>query len=127
MQDMQFMRPDSERLTADDIEPMTAQIAQTGQIEIPAPVALSNREMQIVHMIGVGKKVGTIAVELGLSVKTVSTYRIRALHKLRLLTNVDLVNYVTQTPLTTASDCAGGDSNEIASLIVDPQLTQPVS
>lgn len=45
-------------------------------------------------MIGSGKSVGNIAVELGLSVKTVSTYRVRALRKLGLNNNADLIRYV---------------------------------
>lgn len=56
--------------------------------------ALSERELQIVLMIGSGKSVGNIAVELGLSVKTVSTYRVRALRKLGLNNNADLIRYV---------------------------------
>jgi DNA-binding NarL/FixJ family response regulator len=46
-----------------------------------------------------GKTVGNIAVELTLSVKTVSTYRVRALHKLGMLTNADLMRYAIGHPL----------------------------
>lgn len=57
---------------------------------------LSMRESQIVSMIGAGKTVGMIADELGLSVKTVSTYRTRALEKMGLKTNADLIRYVIE-------------------------------
>jgi len=58
---------------------------------------LSKREAQVVRMIGMGKAVGMIAQELGLSVKTVSTYRTRALEKMSMKTNADLIRYVIQS------------------------------
>lgn len=65
--------------------------------------ALSQREKQVVRMIGGGKTVGQIAVELNLSVKTVSTYRVRALHKLGMTTNADLMRYAIQHKLEDAA------------------------
>lgn len=66
----------------------------------PLHAKLSQRELQIVTMLGAGKSVGAIAVELGLSVKTVSTYRTRALEKMNLKTNADLIRYVIEKSLT---------------------------
>lgn len=54
---------------------------------------LSNREFEILLGIGAGKTVSRIAEELHLSIKTVSTYRIRVLEKLSLNSNTDLVRY----------------------------------
>ena len=47
-------------------------------------------------MIASGRTVGEIAVELGLSVKTVSTYRARLLAKMALRTNAELTHYAFQ-------------------------------
>ena len=54
---------------------------------------LSDREYQILCMIAAGKRIKDIAGNLGLSPKTVSTYRNRLLHKLNLQTNEQLTSY----------------------------------
>lgn len=54
---------------------------------------LSDREFQVLRMIGSGKTVSEIAEELTLSVKTVSTYRARILEKMNLHTNAELTRY----------------------------------
>jgi two-component system invasion response regulator UvrY len=54
---------------------------------------LSDREFQVLRMIGSGKTVSEIAHELSLSVKTVSTYRSRILEKMNLNTNAELTRY----------------------------------
>ena len=54
---------------------------------------LSDREFQVLRMIGSGRTVSEIAVELSLSVKTVSTYRARILEKMNLHTNSELTRY----------------------------------
>jgi two-component system invasion response regulator UvrY len=59
----------------------------------PAHQALSDREFQVLRMIGSGKTVSEIGVELSLSVKTVSTYRARILEKMDLHTNAELTRY----------------------------------
>jgi DNA-binding NarL/FixJ family response regulator len=56
--------------------------------------ALSDREYQVLRMLGVGKTVSEIAAELSLSVKTVSTYRARILEKTGLRTTPELMHYV---------------------------------
>ena len=62
----------------------------------PLHEALSDREYQLVCMITAGKTLTEIAVELALSVKTVSTYRSRVLEKLQLRTTADIINYCLQ-------------------------------
>jgi two-component system, NarL family, invasion response regulator UvrY len=54
---------------------------------------LSDREFQVLRMIGDGKTVSEIALELALSVKTVSTYRARVLEKMEMHTNAELTRY----------------------------------
>jgi DNA-binding NarL/FixJ family response regulator len=54
---------------------------------------LSDRELQVLVMIGSGKSVSEIAVELSLSIKTVSTYRARLLEKMGVATNAQLMKY----------------------------------
>lgn len=60
---------------------------------------LSDREFQVLRMIGSGKTVSEIAEELGLSVKTVSTYRARILEKMNLNTNAELTRYSFENKL----------------------------
>lgn len=54
---------------------------------------LSARELQVLRLIGEGYKVGEIASELGLSPKSVSTYRTRILKKMGLESTADLIRY----------------------------------
>jgi DNA-binding NarL/FixJ family response regulator len=57
---------------------------------------LSDREFEVLRLIGTGKTVSTIADELSLSVKTVSTYRGRVLEKMHLKTTAELIRYVIE-------------------------------
>lgn len=72
----------------------TQPVSQDGQVGA-SRIALSGRERLVVEMMGSGMHVGAIAKELKLSVKTVSTYRARALTKLGFKTNDELVQYLT--------------------------------
>ena len=55
--------------------------------------SLSERERYVIRQIAAGKSVATIAKESGLSVKTISTCRMRILEKLRLADTAALVEY----------------------------------
>ncbi len=74
-------------------------------IEVPADVdkplhaTLANREYQVLLLLGEGKTVKEIAGMLSLSVKTISTYRTRILHKLHLHTTADLIRYTISQQL----------------------------
>jgi len=57
---------------------------------------LSDREFQVLRMIGDGRTVSEIATELTLSVKTVSTYRARVLEKMEMRTNAELTRYAVR-------------------------------
>jgi two-component system, NarL family, invasion response regulator UvrY len=59
----------------------------------PRHEQLSNREFQVLCQLARGQSVSSIARELGISVKTVSTFRTRVLEKLGLSQNADLVRY----------------------------------
>ncbi|HUY03894.1 MAG TPA: response regulator transcription factor [Rhodocyclaceae bacterium] len=54
---------------------------------------LTEREFQVLDMIAAGQTIGAIADCLHLSPKTVSTHKMRLMHKLEIDSNVDLVRY----------------------------------
>lgn len=58
--------------------------------------ALSDREFEVFRLLASGKTVSEIADQLSLSVKTVSTYRSRILHKMKMKNNAELMRYALQ-------------------------------
>lgn len=60
---------------------------------------LSDREFQVFRMLASGSSVSSIAEELQLSVKTISTYRSRLLRKMKLLNNAELAHYAIRNEL----------------------------
>ncbi len=60
---------------------------------------LSDREFEVMCLIGSGKSLSEIAEELYLSLSTISTYRTRILQKLRLTNNAQIVHYVVTNDL----------------------------
>jgi two-component system, NarL family, invasion response regulator UvrY len=67
--------------------------------EKPLHGTLSDREYQVMRMIASGKTPRAIAEEMSLSVKTISTYRARLLHKMRMKSNAELTHYAIQNSL----------------------------
>jgi DNA-binding NarL/FixJ family response regulator len=65
----------------------------------PPHETLSDREYQVLCLIGSGKTVSQVADSLALSVKTVSTYRTRILEKMHLQNNAELIHYAVQNGL----------------------------
>ena len=61
---------------------------------------LSDREFEVLRLIGSGKTVGDIANLLSLSDKTISTYRARILAKMNMKSNAELIRYVIQNNLS---------------------------
>jgi two-component system, NarL family, invasion response regulator UvrY len=61
--------------------------------------SLSDREYQVLRMLGSGQTVSDIARDLSLSVKTISTYRMRVLEKLGMRTNAELMRYAIENSL----------------------------
>jgi DNA-binding NarL/FixJ family response regulator len=79
--------------------PAELQEAARLEREPPRHAQLSDREYQVLRMIGAGRTVSEIGTELGLSVKTVSTYRSRILEKLELRTSAELIHYAVVNKL----------------------------
>jgi two-component system, NarL family, invasion response regulator UvrY len=61
--------------------------------DAPAPVELSDREIQVLCLIAEGKTLAEMAEVLTLSTKTVSTYRARLMEKTNAVNNADLIHY----------------------------------
>jgi DNA-binding NarL/FixJ family response regulator len=60
---------------------------------------LSDREFEVIKLIGSGKTVTEIAALLSLSDKTISTYRARILQKLQMKTSAELTRYAIENKL----------------------------
>jgi len=67
--------------------------------KVPLHETLSDREYQTLTLIASGKSVGEIAIELSLSVKTISMYRSRLLQKMKLKHNAELTHYAIKKHL----------------------------
>lgn len=61
---------------------------------------LSDREYEVLCLIGSGRSVKEIARQLALSPKTVGTYRTRLMQKMKVRSGADLVRYAVQQGLT---------------------------
>jgi len=72
-------------------ELLAAQVA--GEAPEAPHETLSNRELQVLRLVALGKSLKEIAAELALSEKTIGTYRTRISQKLGVGTNVDLARY----------------------------------
>ncbi|MFW5744697.1 MAG: response regulator transcription factor, partial [Spirochaetota bacterium] len=59
----------------------------------------SQRELEVMYAIAAGRRLRDIANGMGLSDRTVSTYRTRILRKLGLQTNADIARYVHESRL----------------------------
>jgi two-component system invasion response regulator UvrY len=77
-----------------DLEAAAPAEAQTAPHDV-----LSDREYQVLRMLGSGLTVSDIARALTLSVKTISTYRTRVLDKLGMRSNAELMRYAIQNGL----------------------------
>lgn len=65
----------------------------------PSHELLSEREYQVLLLLGSGQKISDIAASLSLSVKTVATYRAHVLEKMKLKNNAELIFYVMENGL----------------------------
>jgi DNA-binding NarL/FixJ family response regulator len=71
-----------------------APLRQAGSIG--APSRLSERESEVLRMIAEGHAVKDVATRLGISTRTLETYRSRAMDKLGLKTRADIVRHALQ-------------------------------
>jgi len=88
------------RYVSETVAEQLAMAATGGAPAEPQLEQLSDRELSVLARLGAGKTIGEIADELGLSVKTVSTYRARLLQKLGLQTSADLTRYAIEHKIT---------------------------
>jgi two-component system invasion response regulator UvrY len=65
----------------------------------PLHSGLSDRELEVLRMIGSGKTISQIAEDLHLSVTTISTYRARILEKMGMATTAELMHYALANDL----------------------------
>ena len=70
-----------------------------GETSGPPHERLSDREFEVFRSLASGKTVSQIALELGLSVKTVSTHRTRILKKMEMRNNAELTHYAVKNRL----------------------------
>jgi len=85
------------------ITPTTSQFLANWLIDAdkrPPHMSLSEREFQTVQSIAAGLKTAEIAEKMNISVKTVSMYRQRALVKLGVRNNSELITYAIKNKLT---------------------------
>jgi DNA-binding NarL/FixJ family response regulator len=68
-------------------------------VHTPPHERLSDREFLVLRLIASGKTPTVIAKELALSVKTISTYRMRILEKMNMSNNAELTHYAIQNQL----------------------------
>lgn len=68
-------------------------------VQTPPHERLSDREFLVLRQIASGKTPTAIAKDLGLSVKTISTYRMRILEKMSMQNNAELTHYAIQNQL----------------------------
>jgi len=80
-------------VSAQIAETIAADIARGGSAALPHE-RLSDRELEVLRLLGAGMSVTEIGHTLNLSVKTVSTHRTHLLTKTGLNTNADIVEYV---------------------------------
>ena len=65
----------------------------------PLHERLSNRELEVLRLLGSGKTISQIAELLNLSATTVSTYRAHILEKMNMTTTAELMNYALRNQL----------------------------
>jgi DNA-binding NarL/FixJ family response regulator len=71
-------------------------VGKTTVLGAPATAELSEREADVIRLIAQGYSNKEIATQLGLSIKTVETYKARAMEKLGLDSRVAIVRYALQ-------------------------------
>jgi two-component system, NarL family, invasion response regulator UvrY len=77
----------------------TAMEAPSDLLVPPSHESLSNRERELLRLLGLGRTLKEIAGALALSEKTIRTYRSRILLKLGLRTTAELVRYAVMNRL----------------------------
>ena len=81
--------------------------AEAGGSSLPHE-QLSTREVAVMRLLAAGKHIKEIAKALGVSSKTVTTYRARLLRKMGMITNAELTFYATRHGLLSDAMLRGG-------------------
>ncbi len=75
---------------------LLADLAQDKKQELSMQQLLSVREYEVFCLIAMGKSVSDVALQLSLSIKTISTYRSKILEKTGLKSNAEIMLYALQ-------------------------------
>jgi len=89
---------DGQRYLTPQVAECLVRTVQADSVNIPHEL-LSNREFQILRLLGSGKSLKEIAGELSVSASAVSTYRARVLKKLGVRSNAELARYALEQSL----------------------------
>jgi two-component system response regulator NreC len=95
-----FVDLDDEAKTASVFAPT----GSAGNKNSTAAGKLSEREFEVLRLLGQGQTNQAVAEQLDISPKTVATYRARIAEKLGLKTTADFVRYATDTGISISSD-----------------------
>lgn len=80
-------------------EQLAADLSATSSEDREPHEMLSDRELEVLRLIGSGNTPTDVAAHLALSIKTVSTYRARILEKLNLRTTAELIRFAIDNQL----------------------------
>jgi PAS domain S-box-containing protein len=89
----------SKRFLADKTRDIVSEQLLNAPSKVPLAECLSNRELQVFCLIAQGCKPREIAEELGISVRTIQTFKTRAMRKLSLRTDADITRFVLDNHL----------------------------
>lgn len=76
------------------VEPVVTRAAAPARQSWDSP--LTPREREVLQLISAGQRLRDIAIQLGLSVKTVSTHKMRLMQKLDVSNNADLIRFCVE-------------------------------
>lgn len=80
-------------------EKMAASLESGKPMDLSSHDLLSEREFQVLRLMALGKTTTQIAGELFISIKTVSTYRLRLMKKMNLNNNAEILTYAFRNGL----------------------------
>jgi DNA-binding NarL/FixJ family response regulator len=72
---------------------LAEQVLLQGRVEFSSHFQLSRRELDVLRRLSMGQKLINIAEDLGLSIKTISTYKSRLCKKMGFKNNIEMIGY----------------------------------
>lgn len=88
-----------QRYIGESVALQLAEHAALGATSAPPHESLSPREYEVFLLLAAARSVSQIGIQLGVSVKTVSTYRSRILEKMGMSSNAQLMRYALEQGL----------------------------